>query len=283
MSPVIINYTSNKKILQILKNFILSPKIFIKNGKNIMNSRIFKLIIKNLQEAFSLPKHQCIRDTLSKDTKMDSLPWTPARFEKFKDTISRELRLGNLKFDGTIAEIVDDMDQKYLDLFFGQIWKPTTEIYQYSGWGLVDEINKQDPKAVLDYGCGYNQFKNRIKNLVGIDPYNNCADYMVDALDFKVPPASYDHILVLGSLNFNELSDIELRFEKLVELLMPGGRMYFRANPGNIWPTGPYVDIFDWNFEVAFALSQKYNIELETFKKDSNDRFYFVYHKSQTA
>ena len=279
MSPVIINYTDDKKILQILKNFILSPKIFIENGKNLMNSRIFSLIIKNLQEAFSLPKYQGIRDTLSRTTQMDSLPWTPARFEKFKDTISRELKLGNLKFDGTIEEIVDDMDQKYLDLFFGQIWKPTTEIYQYSGWALVDEINKQDPKAVLDYGCGYNQFKNRIKNLVGIDPYNNLADYQVDILDYKVKPESHDHIIALGSINFNSKEDIEARFAHCVNLLQKGGKFYLRANPGITHKTGPYVDIFPWSFEVVNEFADRYNLRLDTFKQDANNRLYFVYTK----
>jgi SAM-dependent methyltransferase len=145
---------------------------------------------------------------------------------------------------------------------------------------LADEINKCDPKAVLDFGCGYNPFKGRIPNLVGIDPYNNCADYMVDILEFKVEPETFDHIIVFGSLNFNDRVDIEVRFEKLVSLLMPGGKMYFRANPGISWPNGPYVDIFPWSFEIAYELSQTHDLKLETFKKDANDRLYFVYVKN---
>jgi hypothetical protein len=30
---------------------------------------------------------------------------------------------------------------------------------------------------------------------------------------------------------------------------------------------------------VAYELGQTYNLELETFKKDNNDRLYFVYKK----
>ena len=244
-----------------------------------MNSKIFTLIVKNLELAFNLPKYQAVRDTLTKDTEMSSLPWTPARFEKFKETISRELELDDIKLDGSIESIVNTLDEKYLDRFFGQIWKPSTDEFQYSGWALVEEINRAEPKAVLDFGCGYNQFKGRIKNLVGIDPYNNCADYMVDILDFKVEPSSYDHILVLGSLNFNDEANLRIRFERLLSLLMPGGKMYFRANPGIEHKTGPYVDIFPWSFEFAYQLATDYKLNLETFKKDSKDRLYFVYKK----
>ena len=146
---------------------------------------------------------------------------------------------------------------------------------------MIDEINSQQPISVLDVGCGYNQFKGRINNLIGIDPYNNCADYMVDVLDYNVTDR-YDHILVLGSLNFNSYDEIETRFNKIVDLLADNGKMYFRANPGIIWKNGPYVDIFPWSFETVYNLGIKYNLSLETFKKDSNDRLYFVYKKKSS-
>ena len=60
---------------------------------------------------------------------------------------------------------------------------------------------------------------------------------------------------------------------------MPGGRMYFRANPGHLWPKGPYVDIFPWTFEVAYELAKKHNLELEKFKQDNGDRLYFEFFK----
>lgn len=244
-----------------------------------MNTRIFNMILQNLEIAFSLPKYQSVKDNLSPTTEINRLPWTPARFEKFKNSVKKELSFEDFDCTGTIEETVNRLDKRYMNRFFGEIWKPTTEIYQYSGWSLVEEINKQDPRAVLDFGCGYNPFKGRIKNLIGIDPYNNCADYMVDILEFKVEPESFDHIIVFGSLNFNSRDEIEERFERLVSVLMTGGRMYFRANPGILWPNGPYVDIFSWSFEVAYELAQKHGLELETFKKDNNDRLYFVYKK----
>jgi SAM-dependent methyltransferase len=244
-----------------------------------MNTRIFSLIIKNLETAFNLPKYDNVRATLGKDTRVDFLPWTPARHTKFADVIKQELDFEDVDLTGTVEEVVAKLDKRYMNRFFGEIWKPNTEVYQYTGWALVEEINKRNPKAVLDFGCGYHPFKGRINNLIGIDPFNNCADYMVDILEFNVEPESYDNIIVFGSLNFNGKEEIEERFAKLVSVLMPGGKMYFRANPGILWPKGPYVDIFPWTFEIAHDLAKKHNLTLETFKKDNNNRLYFVYLK----
>lgn len=240
-----------------------------------MNNRIFNMMKEKLAEVLTLPKYQETLDTIDVNTQLMDIDWTPARLEKFKQAVADELCFDDIDIAGSFADTVNNLDKQYLNRFFGEIWKPTTDQYQYSGWSLVDVINKQNPKRVLDFGCGYNQFKGRIDNLVGIDPYNNCADYMVDILDFAVEPESFDHIIVLGSLNFNSFKDIEIRFEKLVSLLMPGGRMYFRANPGHIWPNGPYVDIFPWSFEVAYNLAKTHGLELEKFKKDNGDRLYF--------
>ena len=246
-----------------------------------MNTRIFSLIDENLKSSFNLPKYDNINEQITENTHIGSLPWSPARLRKFKDSITSKLQLDIDSVDVTVKELVADLDKKYMHRFFGEIWQPKTEIYQYSGWALVDTINNANPKAVLDFGCGYHPFKNRIKNLIGIDPFNNSADYMVDILEFAVEPESYDHIIVFGSLNFGDRNDIDKRFEKLVEILMPGGRMYFRANPGHLWPKGPYVDIFPWSFEVAYEQAKTHSLELEKFKKDNGDRLYFEFYKPE--
>ena len=190
-----------------------------------MNTRIFSLIDENLKNSFNLPKYDNINEQITENTHVGSLPWSPARLRKFKDSISSKLQLDISSVDVTVKELVADLDRKYMHRFFGEIWQPTTEKYQYSGWSLVDLINNANPKAVLDFGCGYHPFKSRINNLIGIDPFNNSADYMVDILDFAVEPESYDHIIVFGSLNFGDRGDIETRFAKLESILMPGGRI----------------------------------------------------------
>jgi hypothetical protein len=181
-----------------------------------MNTKIFSLITKNLQTAFNLPKYSKI--SIMENTVVDSLPWTPARYRKFKDAVEAELSLP-CEYRGTLREIVDDLNERYTYRFFAEIWKPRTGDYEHTGWSLVDEINALNPQSVLDVGCGYHPFKGRIKNLIGIDPYNDCADYEVDILDYKVKPESHDVIIALGSINFNSRPDIEQRFDHCVSLL----------------------------------------------------------------
>ena len=163
-----------------------------------MNTKIFKLITENLTEAFNLPKYQDI--AIDKDTQVDQLPWTPARYKKFKDAVWDELQLTS-DYVGTVQAVVAELSEEYTHRFFAEIWKPRTGEYDHSGWSLAEAITKQDPKNVPDVGCGYHPFKGRIPNLIGIDPYNNCADYEVDILEYKVKPESHDHIIALGSIN----------------------------------------------------------------------------------
>jgi SAM-dependent methyltransferase len=241
-----------------------------------MNIKIFNLLIQNLHTAFSLQKYTSI--SITEHTLVDQLPWTPARYRKFKDAVEAELSLP-CEYCGTLKEIVDDLSERYTHRFFAEIWKPRTGDYEHTGWSLVDEINELNPESVLDVGCGYHPFKGRIHNLVGIDPYNNCADYEVDILDYRVRAESHDVIIALGSINFNSRSDIEQRFSHCVDLLKSGGKFYLRANPGITHKTAPYVEIFPWTFEVVNEFAETYNLKLNTFKRDANDRLYFVYTK----
>jgi hypothetical protein len=240
-----------------------------------MNTKIFNLICKNLQSSFSLPKYANI--TVNADTQVQDLPWTPARYRKFKESVEAELSLP-CDYMGTVRSIADDLSERYILRFFSEIWKPRTGDYEHTGWELADEINKLNPKRVLDVGCGYHPFKGRINNIVGIDPYNNCADYEVEILEYRVKHC-YDVIMALGSINFNSRDEIQARFGHCVDLLKQGGKFYLRANPGITHRTGPYVEIFPWTFEVANEFAELYNLHLDTFKRDANDRLYFVYTK----
>jgi hypothetical protein len=241
-----------------------------------MNTKIFNLITKNLDATFNLPKYKNI--VINKDTVVDELPWTPARYRKFKDAVEAELMLEDCSFNGPLLKIVDTISERYILRFFGEIWKPRTDDYNHTGWQLVEEVNRLNPKNVLDVGCGYHPFKGRIQNLVGIDPYNAAADYQVDILEYRVRH-KHDVIIALGSINFNSRDEIEARFGHCVDLLETGGMFYLRANPGITHNTGPYVEIFPWSFEVVNKFAEQFNLKLLEFKKDANDRLYFVYQK----
>ena len=242
-----------------------------------MNTKIFNLLQKNLQIAFDLPKYAAI--SIDADTNVQSLPWTPARYSKFKDAVEAELGLP-CEYRGTVREIVADLSERYTHRFFAEIWRPRTGEYDHSGWALVEEVNKLNPERVLDVGCGYHPFKGRINNIVGIDPYNDAADYEVDILEYRVNH-QYDVIIALGSINFNSQDEIEQRFAHCVNLLKPGGKFFLRANPGIPHKAGPYVDIFPWTFEIVSQFAEKYNLTLDTFKREPTElgRLYFVYTK----
>ena len=211
------------------------------------------------------------------DCKLDDLPWTPARKKKLIQKLESVFGVP-VELDGTIGDLVERTDQRYLTWFFGEVWKPRTEQYQWTGYRIAEEICRADPKKVLDVGCGYNPFKGRIPNLVGIDPYNNCADFQVDILDYRVEPNSHDHIIALGSINFNSREDIEERFGATVNLLAPGGRLWMRVNPGHVHKNGPWVEIFPWSFEIAYEFAKKFDLTLETLKQDQ-DRLFFLFTK----
>ena len=104
-----------------------------------MNSKIFNLLVKNLQTAFALPKYANIN--IDADTVVQDLPWTPARYRKFKDAVEAELSLP-CDYVGTLRTITDDLSERYILRFFSEIWKPRTGDYEHTGWDLADEINR---------------------------------------------------------------------------------------------------------------------------------------------
>jgi len=244
-----------------------------------MNSKIFKHVMEKLHDAFNLDRWAGVRDSLRAETVLDSLPWTPKRRERFIDHLTKTFDV-DISLHGNVMDLVNDLDAGYAARFWGGgVWQPRTDTYQYTGWGIVDEINKRNPRKVLDVGCGYNQFKPRIQNLIGIDKFNNSADYMVDILDFNVEPESFDAVIVFGSINFGDWDDMSSRYRKVFELLAPGGRIYVRANPGHTHKNGPWIDIFPWSFEYAHKIAKDNAAELVTFKQDNGERLYWVYEK----
>jgi len=77
------------------------------------------------------------------------------------------------------------IDQEYLNNYFGTTWRNTClpiESFECSGLSLANKVSDRD--HVLDVGCGLNPFKGLIKNLVGIDPAFEEADYKISLEDF---------------------------------------------------------------------------------------------------
>lgn len=181
--------------------------------------------------------------------------------------------------------LLDNIMNKRLAKYFGGVWKEDMS-FTHSGESLIKTINDLNPNKVLDVGCGYNFFKNKIHNLIGIDPYNSNADIMVRVEDYN-PNETYDVILALGSINFGSKLNINNQLYKLNKLLAPGGKIFFRVNPGleHHWAKEESKGIvfFPWNLKFIANYIERYDYSLMEFQTEYNKhdskRFYFVIQK----
>ena len=185
----------------------------------------------------------------------------------------------DIPFD-SVESCVDFIDSKCLELYFSKIWQPDMKKWKYSGLKLVDEINALNPRSVLDVGCGYNEFKGKIHNLTGIDPYNDRADHKISIMDFQ-PNQRFDVILCLGSINFGSRDKITAEIAKTVLLLEDDGTIFFRVNPGvsHTQPESRWIEFFAWNVPFIIELAERFDLKVLDIRDDANQRKYFVYRK----
>ncbi len=183
----------------------------------------------------------------------------------------------------TLEEYSIAIDDACLHKYFSKYWQNDMKKWKYSGLALIDEVNSLKPRAVLDVGCGYNEFKGKINNLIGIDPYNKNADLQVSAIDYKTDE-KFDVILCLGSVNFGNRDKIITEIKKCVELLANGGTMFFRVNPGvqHDKPEAKWIEFFAWNVPFIIELSNMFNLDILDIRDDTNQRKYFILRKKLT-
>ena len=129
---------------------------------------------------------------------------------------------------------------------------------------IAELIEKE--KKVLDVGCGYNEFKGKIDNLIGIDPYNDLADIQISTLDYKSEQL-FDVVLCLGSVNFGNRDKIVAEVRLGVKLLADNGTMFFRVNPGvqHDKPEAKWIEFFGWNVPFIIELSEIFNLKVLVF------------------
>lgn len=189
----------------------------------------------------------------------------------------------DVDFDKTCKTLVDytlGIDEKCLHKYFQYHWEADMKKWKHSGLQLIDQVNDLKPRAVLDVGCGENEFKNKIHNLIGLDPYNHNADYQIDLMDFR-PMEKFDVILALGSINFGGQNKIIAEVSKCVNMLEEGGMMFFRVNPGiqHDKPEAKWIEFYAWNVPFIIELAEMFNLKVLDIRDDSNKRKYFVYRK----
>ena len=180
----------------------------------------------------------------------------------------------------TLEQYAEAIDVACLHKYFSKYWENDIKKWKYSGLALVDEVNSLKPRAVLDVGCGYNEFRGKIDNLTGIDPYNERADLLVSTLDYKTDQ-KFDVMLCLGSINFGDRDKIIAEVGRCVDLLADGGTMFFRVNPGvqHNKPEAKWIEFFAWNVPFIIELSEIFNLKVLDIRDDSNQRKYFIYRK----
>lgn len=179
-----------------------------------------------------------------------------------------------------LEDYVEAIDNLVLDRYFSKYWNADMKKWKYSGLQLIDEVNALKPRAVLDVGCGYNEFKGKIKNLTGIDPYNYHADWKIHLKDFRTK-IKYDVILCLGSINFGSRSKIESEIKMCVDLLEKDGIMFFRVNPGvqHDKHEARWIEFFSWNVPFIIEMAEKFDLQVLDIRDDTNQRKYFVLRK----
>lgn len=172
------------------------------------------------------------------------------------------------------------MKQQELDKYFSTQWTANIDQYKYSGWSLVEQI--MDHEQVLDVGCGTNPFKDKITNLVGIDPAFDQADYKTTIENFQTEKR-FDVAFCLGSINFGSEEIILHQIESVVSLLKSQARIYWRCNPG-LQDHGNLncqeIDFFPWTFQHHLDYSERFGFTCPVLAWDNNNRIYAEWTRS---
>lgn len=190
-----------------------------------------------------------------------------------------DVEIDDVGFDN-VGELVEKIDDAVLGRYFSNVWQPEMKKFKYSGIALIDEVNSFKPRNVLDIGCGYNEFKGKIGNLIGLDPYNSRADISCKIADYRTDE-KYDAVLALGSINFGSTDKIFTELERAVELTAPKGRMYFRVNPGlqHTPPESKWITFYPWDSNFVINCADYFGVDVLDIRNDHNNRMYFVWRK----
>jgi hypothetical protein len=166
------------------------------------------------------------------------------------------------------------MEQNRLNQYFSTTWKSNLDQYKYSGWALIDKIHPGE--SVIDVGCGYNEFRGRIPNIIGVDPANAQADYRVSIEDFH-SGEQFDVAFCLGSINFGDEDTVVNQIYHVVRLLKPRARIYWRCNPGRADHDNEEckeINFYPWTMAKQVKHSAEFGFRLITCCWDTNNRLY---------
>lgn len=189
--------------------------------------------------------------------------------------------------DETLFLFSADIHTLILDVYFSKFWPNKTMEFEKSGQALVDKVNQLNPQSVLDIGCGYNPYKGKINNLIGIDPYvrtgpdinQSIYDYFQENKDKQ-----FDVVLCMGSINFGPHNKIVQEIEMVDKLTKVGGHQFWRVNPGithnnEKFPLVHLIEFFPWSIEFIEKICGIYGYDILELEEETNangdKRIYF--------
>lgn len=167
------------------------------------------------------------------------------------------------------------MNQSILNEYFSTAWKSELDVYQYSGWQLVDKVKTGE--HVIDVGCGFNEFKSHIPNLIGIDPANPVADILTTIEEFNGNSYKFDVAFCLGSINFGSEDTILEQIRCVVDLLKPKSRIYWRCNPGLYDHNNEecnVIEFYPWTEQKLINHASLFGYSVKELQIDSKSRLY---------
>lgn len=127
---------------------------------------------------------------------------------------------------------------------------------------MIDEINLAKPSIVIDLGCGTNLYKQKIKNLIGIDILSKDEDITcaIEDIDTIFQPRIADVVLALGSINFGNDKLILEQLTQAKNICKHNGLIYFRCNHN---PT--HEIYYNWDIDKLNYYTKKLKFEYNQF------------------
>ncbi len=172
----------------------------------------------------------------------------------------------------------DHPSQQALNHYFATHWQnKSRHHYRFTGPELA--LRVQPGERVIDVGCGLNQFRGVIPNLVGVDPAFDQADYRLTieqfAQEYRGP--GFDVAFCLGSINFGTVDDIVRGIVSVRRIMSDRHRIYWRCNPGRHdhgLVEFEQIPVFPWSWDWHHKLSDQLGYRLAQLEWDNHDRIF---------
>lgn len=171
-------------------------------------------------------------------------------------------------------------EEQYADsqfnLFYGPAWltrDTNLDQYQFSGWTLGEKVNIME--RVIHIDCGNNPFHNMIPNLIGVDPYNSKADYVMTTEQFAYSHKAqqFNVAFLLGAVNFGTQAEIQAKISLVISMLRKrDARIYFRCY--TVPPEGAPANFFSWSYDLQMYFANLFNFSIVDMEAEADNSIY---------